>query len=232
MKIDEVIRSKDAGIFKTLPRKGELTQDYFDRAVKTNYKIKGYPIYEIIPKGRSRAALMLFVATKEEDGLLGQLNLLKHPHNGEDFTFTEVYFDPEIQGTGIAVELYKLAILKYGFTVTSDESQTKGSETLWAKLARDPDIHVYVWDVDNDSFREFDPEDPDDVYYDPDEMNTLKQEVKDIETRLQDQYMDGDIDEDEYGRLLAAYINPIYDDIEALGNTQEMRLVATRNTRT
>lgn len=229
MKIFEVIRSNE--INPNMARTAELTADYADRVKLTDHKIGNWNIFEIKPGVRSRAELMLFVGV--EDGpnelpeLYGQLALLKQPHQGKDFVFSEIYFDPVLQGKGIALQLYKLAIEKYGYTIVSDTSQTKGSEKLWNSLARDPRINVYAWETDSDSFREFDPDDPDDVYYDPSEINILKKELSDIQDRLHQQYMSGDIDDDEYGNLLKQYADPIYDDLEAMERAQDTRLVAT-----
>lgn len=227
MRFNEIIRSRGE-LPKNLPRKDELTQDYLSRATKTKYSIKGYPIFEIKPKGTARATLMLLVGTPEGDALLGLLALLRHPHKGGTFVFSEVYFDPELQGKGIAVELYKLAIQKYGLTIVSDESQTQGSEKLWNTLARTSGINVYAWDTEADKFRAFDPDDPEDVYYDSQEMSQLKQEADAVNQKLHAQYMDGEIDDDEYNRLLMKYTNPIYDEIESMEKRQDMRLVATR----
>lgn len=229
MRFTEIVRSRGE-MPKNLPRKNELTQDYLDRAVKTQHTINGYPIYAIEPKGRARAKLMLFVASSDETELLGQMALLRSPHRNGEFLFSEVYFDPEIQGKGLAVSLYKLAIIQYGLTIVSDESQTEGSESLWNRLARDSEVNVYVWDMEKDSFRDFDPEDPDDVYYDPNEMKQLKAEAEEINKRLHDQYMSGEIDDDEYNQLLTRYINPIYDEMEIMERAQDARLVATKGT--
>ena len=227
MRFNEIIRIRGE-IPKNIPRKDDLTQDYLSRATKTKYSIKGYPVFEIKPKGTARAVLMLMVGTPEGDAILGQLALLRHPHRGGNFVFSEVYFDPELQGKGIAIELYKLAIQQYDFTIVSDESQTKGSEKLWNTLARTSGINVYAWDTEADKFRAFDPDDPDDVYYDSNEMAELKQESENINKKLHDQYMKGEIDDDEYNRLLTQYMNPIYDEMESLEKMQDMRLVATR----
>jgi GNAT superfamily N-acetyltransferase len=229
MKIFEVIRSNE--INPNMARTDELTADYAERVTPTNHRIGNWNIYEIKFGPRSRAELMLFVGV--EDGanglpeLYGQLALLKQPHKGKDFVFSEVYFDPALQGKGIALELYKLAIEKYGYTIVSDTSQTRGSEKLWNALARDPDINVYAWETAGDTFRDFDPDEPDDAYYDPSEIKILKNELEDIKDRLHQQYMDGKIDDDEYGSLLKQYADPIYDDLEAMERAQDVRLVAT-----
>jgi GNAT superfamily N-acetyltransferase len=225
MRINEIIRSREMP--RDQPRRADLTHDYMDRAVRTKYSIKGYPIYQIEPQGRARAQLMLFVASPDETELLGQVALLKNPHRNGTYLFSEIYFDPAIQGQGIAVQLYKLVIVKYGLTIVSDESQSPGSERLWAALAKDPEINVYAWDTEQDTFRDFDPDDPDDVYYDSQQMAQLKQEAETINDRLRDQYINGDITDDEYNQLLSRYLNPIYDDMESMERAQNMRLVAT-----
>lgn len=229
MKVFEVIRSNE--INPDMARTDDLTADYADRVTLTSHKIGNWNVYEIKPGPRSRAELMLFVGV--EDGpnelpeLYGQMALLKQPHKGKDFVFSEVYFDPVLQGKGIAIQLYKLAIEKYKYTIVSDTSQTKGSEKLWNSLARDPSINVYAWETARDTFRAFDPDDPDDAYYDPSEINILKKELSDVQKRLHQQYMDGKIDDDEYGNLLKKYADPIYDDLEAMERAQDVRLVAT-----
>lgn len=229
MKINEVIRSNE--INPGMDRTDDLTADYAERVTPTDYKIAGYDVFEIKFGPRSRAELMLFVGTNDTltdfPELYGQLALLKSPHKGKDFVFSEVYFDPMLQGKGIAIELYKLAIEKYKYTIVSDSSQTKGSEKLWNRLARDPAINVYVWETDRDSYREFDPDDPDDAYYDPTEIKILKNELADIQDALHKKYMSGDIDDDEYGSLLKKYADPIYDELEAMERAQDARLVAT-----
>lgn len=227
MRFNEIIRSRGE-ISKDIPRKNTMTQDYLDRATRTSYELNGYPVYQIEPRGTSRARLMLFIVSPDGSEILGQMALLRHPHRGKDFVFSEVYFDPEIQGKGLAVPLYKLAIVQYGLTIVSDESQTKGSEALWNRLARDSEVTVYVWDTEQDQYRDFDPDDPDDVYYDPEEMDQLKAEAETINRKLHDQYMNGDIDDDEYNQLLSRYLNPIYDEMESMSRSQDARLVATQ----
>lgn len=236
MLVTEIIRS--AEIDKDENRVRELTHEYASKVTPTEHKLGGFTIYEIRSNGKigSRVPLMLFIGEQDPKSnvpqLYGQLALVKYPHQGKDFVFSEVYFDPKIQGKGLAVPLYKLAIQHYGFTIVSDESQTKGSESLWTKLAKDPSVHVYAWDQDEDTYRAFDPTDPDDVYYDPKEMNALKQEAENVKDKLQQQYMDGEIDEDEYGELLSTYLNPLYDEIEAMARAQDVRLVATAKRKT
>lgn len=226
MRFNEITRSRNE-MPKELPRKDLLTQDYLERVTKTRHKINEYPVFELRPGGRSRTEIMLFIGNVSGTELLGNMALLKYPHSGQDYVFSEVYFDPELQGKGFAVPLYKLAILEYGYTIVSDETQTKGSEKLWNNLSRDSDIVVYVWDTNTDQYRDFDPDDPDDVYFDPEDLEDLKAESDRIRSKLQDQYLDGDIDDAEYGSLLKQYLNPIYDEIESAENKKDIRLVAT-----
>lgn len=227
MRINEIIKSR--AMSRDMPRRQDLTHDYLGRATRSQYSIKGHPVYQLQPRGTSRAHLMLFVSSADETEFLGQFVLLRSPHRHGEYLFSEVYFDPFIQGKGIAVDLYKLAIQEYGLTIVSDASQSPGSERLWATLATDPKITVYVWDTEKDSFRDFDPEDPDDVYYDPQEMTKMKQEAEEVNNRLIDQYINGDITDDEYNQLLSRYLNPIYDDMESMERALKMRLVATRS---
>lgn len=228
MKLREIVKSKEMS--KDLTRKDTITQNYLERTTRTRYRIGDYPVYEFKPPGR-QTKLMLFVASPDGKELLGQMALLRYPHRDSTYMFSEVYFDPSIQGKGIAVPLYKIAVLRYGLTIVSDESQTEGSEKLWNRLARDPEVHVYVWDTQKDNYREFDPDDPDDVYFDKQEIKQLEQEAEEISTRLRDQYMSGEIDSNEYDELLRRYINPIHDDIEAIVRADDMRLVATKDDR-
>lgn len=227
MRIVEIVKNM-ASVPRTVPRAASLTQQYMSRAQKTNYKIKDYPVYQIKPGRGASIELMLFIGSKDGSQLLGEMALLNHPYDGEKFVFSEVFFDPEIQGKGIAKELYKLAIVEYGYTVVSDESQTSGSEKLWNNLARDPELTVYVWDFENDTYRDFDPNDPDDVYYDQQEMNNLKAEIENTVKKLEQKFTKNEITKKEYDQLIDRYVEPIYAEIESLGRTQDMRLVATK----
>lgn len=225
MRIDEIVISYE--LSKNSTTKSDISA-YLDSAVKTQYRIKGYPIFSSKQSAQSRGRMMLFVASLDETELLGELSLLRSPYRGGEFLFSEVYFDPEIQGKGLAVPLYKLAIIQYGLTIVSDESQTQGSKSLWNQLARDPKVNVYVWDMEKDTFRDFDPNDPDDAYFDPKEMKALKAEAEEVNKRLTDQYMNGEIDDTEYNQLLTRYINPIHDEMQSMNRAMDARLVATR----
>jgi len=85
--------------------------------------------------------------------------------------------------------LYKMAIVDFGHTIVSDYQQSKGSKTIWERLAKTPGIFVYGWNPREKGDKEFfqwDPtEDSDSAIYqgqsstDPlrDELDALMQDI-------------------------------------------------------
>lgn len=124
-------------------------------------KIKGYEIYRAKSKLGPMPLEHFLVKDSESDGFLGELKL-----TGFDKYWTsDIFFDPQIQGKGLALPLYAY-VVKKGYTLVSDREQSKGSQTIWKKLTQLPGIFVYAWDRHTDEFFQWNPEEElDDAIY-------------------------------------------------------------------
>ena len=181
--------------------------------------LKGYEIHFYYD--RKNVSHVYLLKDPNSEKFVGELILDKFA--GDDDTFDRladksgksvVSFSPEIQGKGLAVPLYKFVIDR-GYTVVSDSEQTKGSQTVWKTLARTPGINVYAWDMYDDYFFDWNPNEDEDeqVYWDSEAAEILKRK-----------YRKGEISQDEYKK-----------EVDKLGpeqhpNTQrgDIRLVATK----
>jgi len=73
-------------------------------------------------------------------------------------------FEPEYQGQGLAVKLYRVIITSTGKSICSDKMHTPGTLSIWKQLWKMPRIHVFGWDagkkkafqLDDDSFEDTD----------------------------------------------------------------------------
>lgn len=136
-------------------------------------KIKGYEIHFIETRGSHH----YLIKNPDDDGFLGELKLDKY----RNYYQSSVFFDPEIQGKGLGLPLY-VYVIKKGYTLVSDSSQSKGSrEGIWKKLSQVPGIFVYAWDTKYDEFFQWNPEEDMDseIYFDQDKLYQLDQDYKD-----------------------------------------------------
>jgi len=157
--------------------------------METGKEIKGYDIH----KGEDEERVSYFIKDPDSRGFLGELKLRvekKYPGMRK----SEVFFDEAIQGKGIAVELYKMAIVDFGHTITSDYTQSKGSKDLWKRLSKTPGIFVYGWNPKAKGDKEFFQWDADEdanseVYHGQSSTDKLRDELdalmKDIGSRKQ-----------------------------------------------
>jgi len=131
-----------------------------DELLKKVGKLGDYNIHKSI-ESEADGGDHVFVIKKDE-APLGELILTQRDSpfaqaKNQGFWTSSVQFDPEIQGKGLAVPLYAYAVKK-GYDIVSDDNQSKGSEILWQKLSKQPGIHVYAWDRENNKFFAYDPE--------------------------------------------------------------------------
>jgi hypothetical protein len=115
--------------------------------------------------GRYGTGEALLVKSDDEidPGFLGAMYLLKS--GDEKYYHTEIMFDPEIQGKGLAVPMYLYVLQDMGLTIMSDRTQTPGGAAIWKKLAERPDVNVYIYNTSDNSFHgEYDPRDSGRVY--------------------------------------------------------------------
>lgn len=124
-------------------------------------KIKGYKIYHAKSKLGPMPIEHFLVKDPESNGFLGELKLTVF----YKYYSSDVFFNPRIQGKGIALPLYAY-VVKKGYTLVSDREQSRGSQTIWKKLSQLPGIFVYAWDRKYDEFFQWNPEEEaDDAIY-------------------------------------------------------------------
>ena len=173
--ISEVEYSDD--VQKDDMHKSDLDRHRGD-TMSTGKEIKGYDIH----KGEDEERVSYFIKDPDSRGFLGELKLRvekKYPGMRK----SEVFFDESIHGKGIAVELYKMAIVDFGHTITSDYTQSKGSKDLWKRLSKTQGIFVYGWNPKAKGDKEFFQWDADEdadseVYHSQSSTDKLRDEMR------------------------------------------------------
>jgi len=221
MKINEIyINRSGSGGFNFIKRNGVPADTYkaaIDQGKDTGKKVAGLPLYTY-----SDSTYKFYTLGREEQAIMVLVR-----DNG--IWFSMVYLDPSMRGKGAAIELYKYAIIDDGMTIASDESQTPGSRSIWAKLDSTPGINVYAWDQKSNEFFNWSPEDsPEEEVYvdtakDKEETSKLNQKMMDIAKA----YDNGEISLAD-ARAQNAKIQDEIDAINKYGDTgRKTRLVAT-----
>lgn len=226
VQLDEIERD-------TITKKNSLSRDdldhLFDDAEESEHKIKGLDVYELdASEITDHGDMMLLIKDPRRNGFVGALEI----NTSQDgFSYSHIFMVPQLQGRGIAIELYKLAIQEYGFDLVSDETQTPGSESVWAKLSRTPGIQVYAWNRLKDTYHQWSPDedDADAVYHDTTGIEELKQEKKDIRGELMNKMMKGEITKDDFRREFDQRTAGIDQQLKSLESVKsdDIRLVAT-----
>lgn len=178
--------------------------------------IGGYRIFYVT---FGAGGLRLLVKNPDGEGFLGGLHLTRvYPAN---VLKSDVELHPSTHGKGVAIGLYKLAILHYKLTISSDSTQTKGSRTLWTRLANDPEIEVYIWDrADKQKpFKDWSPDedDFDNVYFDEAELHMMyRKRVREINNEINKVYRELEqpsLTNSERGKLNDMYLK-LNDELE------------------
>lgn len=225
----ELYLNTDNPRVKNSNQKTNLTDVYSDLPLeKTNKNINGLQVYLYHPEKTEREKLEVLLKNEKTDEFLGVFRLIDEPHKKGNFVFSDIDFDPSIQGGTSAIKLYAYVIKELGYTVVTDDVQTKGALSLWKRLAGYPGILVYQWDLNSDKFSVWSPSDSDSAYVSSDDMAAANKEFEDIEEKLQALLDSGKIDYDEYNRLLKHFRDHVLSDFEAMDEIQDYRLVATR----
>lgn len=200
---------------------------YLDSAKPTGRKIKGYDIY--LDNDDAPHVLTYLVKDPSNDGFLGLFQLTLHG----DFYYSQVTFTPELQGEGIAHNLYAMVVKKDNLTIASDRVQTMGSKKLWEKLSKVPGIFVYAWESSFDGKNRFFQWDPDldpeaEVYHDDYKLAQFHNQFKTIKDKLDRNLRDNKISSDEH-RDAHARLNQEYEIMtqELKNRSANVRLVAT-----
>jgi hypothetical protein len=159
---------------------GDL-DEYLDEAEPAGFSIKGYKIY--IAKDNSRDFHLLVSNNKpfgsEEFDFLGIMDLYRTAGMQH---MTSIKLAKELHGKGLAVPLYLAAMKKYNITLISDSQQSKGGQHIWAKLAKHPQVDVFVQYKDTNSetkYKEWHPEDTSSVVNNEDETSLELRNIKD-----------------------------------------------------
>jgi hypothetical protein len=144
--------------------------------------------------------------------------------NDNGKTTSMINLKKEAKGTGLALQLYKYAIKQYG-PIVSDDTQSKGSHALWKKLATDPDIHVYAWNVTANEFFSWNPDEETDdhVYageYGEEYENTIKRQKQKYAELHRNGKMSQTDAKSAFNRWYAEYSNSIHT------SDDDIRLVA------
>lgn len=135
--------------------------EFINNAEFTGKVIGNYELW--IGRYGTGEALLIKSDDEIDPGFLGAMYLLKS--GDEKYYHTEIMFDPEIQGKGLAVPMYLYVLQDMGLTIMSDRTQTPGGAAIWKKLAEMPGVNVYVYNTTDNSFHgEYDPKDSGRVY--------------------------------------------------------------------
>ena len=135
--------------------------EFINNAEFTGKVIGNYELW--IGRYGTGEALLIKSDDEIDPGFLGAMYLLKSAD--ERYYHTEIMFDPEIQGKGLAVPMYLYVLQDMGLTIMSDHTQTPGGAMIWQKLAERPDVNVYIYNTSDNSFHgEYDPKDSGRVY--------------------------------------------------------------------
>ena len=167
-------------------------------------KIKGYEIYYAKSKLGPIPFEHFLVKDPDSDGFLGELKLTAF----YKYWTSDIFFDPQIQGKGLALPLYAY-VVKKGYTLVSDREQSKGSQAIWKNLTKVPGIFVYAWSRKYDEFFQWDPDEDLDseIYHDEEKIKQLDQD-----------YKDGKIGDKDYKKAK--------DELEQVKRLSDVRLVA------
>jgi len=204
-----------------------MFDEYIGRAKPAGFKVNGYEIYRV-SKHDDEIDEVLLIKDPNSEGFLGEVVLI---NDGDGAVHSQVVFTEQIQGKNLAVPLYAYAIKKLGYTIISDKTQTKGSQTLWARLSKVPGVFVYGWDRAADEYFQWDPEvDPEEeVYYDKDQAGKIQAQAAEVRAEVSDLVKSGEISNDQAGDLLRdkmAAIQKQSSDIDKV-RWSDLRLVAT-----
>lgn len=173
MRINEIVSSSG------LPRDvtytlGEYSKQYQYDLVNGNnkaYELGDYDVHKFhVPKEGDKT--LYLITERGSRWVDGYFTVSKEDIGNEDFYHSTIFLAPKLQGKKLAVEMYKHAILKDGFTLVSDTVQSKGSQGIWERLADVPGITTYSWVPGSKEFNHWHPDDEDreDMYSDSDSV--------------------------------------------------------------
>ena len=215
---------------KNSNQKAEITSVYSELPLeRTKKNINGFQVYLFHPEKTDREKLEVLLKNEKTGEFLGVLRLIDNPHNGGSYVFSDIDTDPSIHGSTAAIKMYAYVIKDLGYTVVSDDTQTKGALSVWKRLASYPGIVVYQWDLANDEYSAWSPSDHESAFVSSDDMEALNKEEQQLKDKLEDLLDAGKIDYAEYGKLLKKYMADLHNDADIMDTILDYRLVATRS---
>lgn len=225
MKINDIINEINMDHRTT---KGDFDKYDLDDFIGLGRKVGNIDGYDIW-MNKEDDEIYWLVADPEGEGFLGYVLFIYN--RGDKFYRSNVFFDPSIQGKGLAVKMYAAAIRQSDITIVSDKTQTEGSKALWKKLAKMPGINVYGWDrYKKDSFFHWDPdvETDEEVWADTDALGDQHAEILRKIRELDYEFGQHEMSEEEYEEARERLVQ-MTKDIQNQGPSgrNDIRLVAT-----
>jgi hypothetical protein len=237
MRITEIYTADNMGLDKSSISTDDFA-GYVGMAQPTSFTIKGYYVFAFITEKEKT----LLLKDPESDNFLGGIILSKKPIRMGKVTTKPVWVSQsaltsELQGKGIAIELYALAIKAYQPLVVSDTEQTRGSASVWKRLNNDPELNVYTWNVAEDTYTSWDPDEETDepVYYNREVMSQLRSEIsqeyngalKHVEELLHNKEITHARAVELYDKAEAVYVDKMEEYQKTMSNAAMTLLVVT-----
>jgi len=130
--------------------------------------------------------------------VIGRISMRK-----EGGTYVSAYsrLSRKYQGQGLGIQLYQFVIKEMGILLKSDLTQSKGSQSVWRKLASTPGINVYGFRAVPGKKREYFTVEPDELnqlnghfqVYDNDEVEDISNDLSEYELDIKHQEREGEI---------------------------------------
>jgi len=100
--------------------------------------------------------------TQELAGIIGMSTPVRYNFGDKTYITTIAVVNENYEGRGLVFATYKY-LIKKGFNLVSDDTQSQGGMGIWKKLAKTPGIHVYAVDLNRGKDPQFHAVDPDDI---------------------------------------------------------------------
>lgn len=134
---------------------------------------------------RQKRDLFFIVADPETGSPIAYLELEKFSGSSKaSWQEHHVTAAPSIRGTRIILDLYRHLILDRGILLVSDDIQTPGGRSIWAKLAMEPDILLSAWDGSNLFSVDEDLDSSLEIYIDPKDEARVRESIHALRVKL------------------------------------------------
>jgi len=145
-------------------------------------------LYLVAPQHSSASEPSLTIYDPKAKRVAGFIGLSKDEYNiditsPKSFVTSLAVVNDKYQGKGIVYKAYA-AMIKMGYTLISDNSQSLGGKRIWERLAKTSGVNVYAATFPRDGDPEYHAIDPDDItdsnveIYDfRTKLNSLRQEI-------------------------------------------------------